>query len=74
MSLGYACEMSVRYLKWFRRNMQYFIGPYVTELYIKCLRRQSEFFDRQPDEFILGCLKRIDYDFGKVQYTSEIFD
>ena len=54
--------------------MQYFIGPYVTELYIKCLRRQSEFFDRQPDEFILGCLKRIDYDFGKVQYTSEIFD
>ena len=39
MSLEYTCEISVRYIKQFLRNMQKFIGPYVRELYIKCLRR-----------------------------------
>ena len=40
MSLEDTCEISVRYLKRFLRNRQKFIGPYVMELYIKCLRRK----------------------------------
>ena len=44
------------------------------ELYIKCFRRQRYFSDRQLGEFISGCLKRIDYSFGKVHVTSEILD
>ena len=32
------------------------------------------FSDRQLGEFISGCLKRIDYSFGKVHFTSEILD
>ena len=42
------------------------------ELYIKCLRRQRYFSDRQLGEFISGCLKRDDYSVGKVHFTSEI--
>ena len=44
------------------------------ELYIKCLRRQLNFSDRQLGEFVSGCLKRIDYSFGKVYFTSEVLD
>ena len=44
------------------------------ELYIKCLRRQRLFSDRQLGEFISGCLKRIDYSFGKVHFTSEFLE
>ena len=42
------------------------------ELYIKCLRRQRYFSDRQLGEFISGCLKRDDYSVGKVHFTPEI--
>ena len=44
------------------------------ELHVKCLRRQRQFADRQLGEFISGCLKRIDYSFGKVHFTLEILD
>ena len=74
ISLEYTCEILVLYLKRFLRNRQQFIGPYVMELYVKCLRRQCEFSDRQLGEFISGCLKRIDYSFGKVHFTSEILN
>ena len=44
------------------------------KLYIKCVRRQRSFSDKQLGEFISGCLKRIDYSFWKVHVTSEILD
>ena len=86
----------------FLRNKQTFIGPYIMEFYIKYLRLQLKFSDRQEKStaaypktweticslnikpglskrqcwefisdhliggFISGCLKWIDYTFGKV--------